>query len=309
MTFSQSKLAIIGFGSQAKAWALNLRDSKINVTIVLRKGSPSIDSAKNHGFQVCFSDEDLKQFSIFLMLFPDDQHLHFLQKFQTYLPPKAHLIYGHGFSLSKHQLRSQFPQFIHSLIAPKAIASEVRFQYEIQGKIGAVLDIGDPSPSIEEELRGLAKLAGITSLYLASYEEETKADLFSEQSLLCSILPYVSLKSYKLLRKNGISKEVAFMECFLELKSISAAFVQLGPQAFFKLISPNALIGAEKGRDLLLGPEFDTQLEKIWQDIENQKFYKEVEVDSNIIRERVLSEWSQEELTQVYLDLKNELIN
>lgn len=307
MTFSQSKLAIIGFGSQAKAWALNLRDSKVNVTIVLRNGSPSIDSAKNHGFQICFPDENLKQFSIFLMLFPDDQHLHFLQKFQTYLPPEAHLIYGHGFSLSKHQLRSHYPQFTHSLVAPKAIASEVRFQFEIQGKIGAVLDIGDPSK--EEELRELAKLAGITALYLASYEEETKADLFSEQSLLCSILPYVSLKSYRLLRQNGISKEVAFMECFLELKSISAAFVQLGPEAFFKLISPNALIGAEKGRDLLLGPNFDTQLEKIWQDIENKKFYKEVEVDSNIVRDRVLREWSQEELTQVFLDLKNELIN
>ena len=173
MTFSQSKLAIIGFGSQAKAWAMNLRDSKVNVTIVLRKESSSIDSARNHGFQVSFPDEDLKQFSIFIMLFPDDQHLHFLQKFQIYLPPKAHLIYGHGFSLSKYHLRTQYPQFTHSLIAPKAIASEVRFQYEIQGKIGAVLDVGDPSPSKEEELRELAKLAGITVLYQATYEEET----------------------------------------------------------------------------------------------------------------------------------------
>ncbi len=309
MTFSQNQLAIVGFGSQAKAWALNLKDSKQNVTIILRKNSPSQKLALDLGFQVSHPDDSMKHFSIFLMLFPDDQHLQFLNEHHTHLSPKSHLIYGHGFSLSKSQLRKLYPQFTHSLLAPKAIASEVRFQYETKGKIGAVIDVGDQLEARENEVRLLAKLAGISAIYQGSFDEETKADLFSEQSLLCSVLPYVSLKSYNLLRKNGISKEVAFMECFLELKSISQALVQLGPQAFFNLISPNALIGSQKGRDFLLGDQFDSQLEKLWNDISNQKFYEEVEVDANQVRKKVIEEWKNEELSEVFNQLKKDLIN
>ena len=134
------------------------------------------------------------------------------------------------------------------------------------------------------------------------------ADLLSEQSILCSLIPYASLKSYNILRKNGISAEVAFMECFLELKSISQAFVTLGPQGFFNLISPNALIGSQKGRKILLNDSFDQGLEQILIDIKNKQFYKEVEIDADLLRQNVLKEWDQEELSQTFIRLKPELI-
>jgi len=309
MTLSQNEVAIVGFGSQAKAWALNLKDSNLQVTIILRSGSSSASIARKLGFNVSEPNESLKRFSILIMLFPDDQHLHFLTHFSQFIANKAHLIYGHGFSLSKSKLRATFPQFSHSLLAPKAIASEVRFQYETKGKIGAVVDFGDQSKTTLDQLHIIAKNVGINALYHASFEDETKADLFSEQSLLCSIIPYVSLKSYNLLRKNGIPKEVAFMECFLELKSISAAFVQLGPQAFFNLISPNALIGSQKGRKALLGKDFDEQLEKLWSDISDKTFFNEVEVESLEMRKNILNEWNREELSEVFKELKNDLIN
>jgi len=120
----------------------------------------------------------------------------------------------------------------------------VRFQYETNGKFGAAFF--SPTKEHEQQLRKIASLVGFTALYASSFEEECMADLFSEQSLLCSLLPYGALKSYQILRQNGVSKEVAFMECFLELKSISQAFVTMGPVEFFKLISPNALIGSQK---------------------------------------------------------------
>ena len=112
-----------------------------------------------------------------------------------------------------------------------------------------------------------------------------------------------------MLRKNGIGQEVAFMECFLELKSISQAIVTLGPEAFFNLISPNALIGSQKGKDLLLGKEFDQGLEKIMSDINDRKFYKEVEMDADLLRKQVTEEWSKEELSAVFKRLKADLIN
>ena len=308
MESTKSPLTIIGFGSQAKAWAMNLKDSKQDVKIALKKESQSRELARKMGFDIIDVESDaLKHSPILVMLIPDDQHLNFLQKNHIFLAPKAHLIYAHGFSLSKHQLAKSFPQFSHSLLAPKAIASEVRYQYEIHGKIGAAYFAA--TAETELEIREIAKLAGFSALYKSHFDEETTADLFSEQSFLCSILPYVALKSFNILRKNGISQEVAFMECFLELKSISQAIVTLGPEAFFNLISPNALIGSQKGRKLLLGKEFDAALEILIQEINDKKFYKEVEVDADLLRREISEEWSKEELSLVFKKLKADLIN
>jgi ketol-acid reductoisomerase len=304
---SQSPIVLVGFGSQAKAWALNLRDSKVSFKVALNPNSKSKSIAETMGFEcIELESQNLLNFSTFLMLFPDDKQIGFFEKNLPSLKTNSHFIYAHGFSLSKDRLHEKYSQFSHSLLAPKAIASDVRFQYETKGKIGAAFYA--PDTTCEDELKNLAAKLGFTALYKSHFEEECMADLFSEQTLLCSLIPYVSLKSYNLLRKNGISAEVAFMECFLELKSISQAFVNLGPQGFFNLISPNALIGSQKGRNMLLGESFDRALEQIFIDIKNKQFYKEVEIDANLLRQNVLKEWDQEELSQTFIKLKTELI-
>ena len=304
----QSPLIIVGFGSQAKAWALNLRDSKIPFKIAFRPNSNGKEKAQKLGFEyIELEEETLKNYSLFLMLIPDDAHLKFFEKNASFLKPESHFIYAHGFSLSKERLHEKFSIFFHSLLAPKAIASDVRYQYETKGKIGAAFW----SQNIKNEsvLKEIAKQVGFTALYQSHFDEECIADLFSEQSILCSLIPYGSLKSYNLLRKNGVSEEVAFMECFLELKSITQAFVNLGPQAFFKLISPNALIGSEKGRHLLMGETFNQGLEQIFIDIKTKQFYKEVEIDADLLRQNVLKLWDQEELSATFNRLKKELIS
>jgi ketol-acid reductoisomerase len=311
MKSSLPRLAIVGFGSQAKAWALNLRDSGLEVTIFLKNNSPSKSLAVQMGFHVknldVQSQENHCDYKLVMLLIPDDQHISFFEKYATFFSDQTHFIYAHGFSLTKFELKKVFHQFHHSLLAPKAIASEVRFQFETKGKLGAAYS--PAQPALENEIISLAHAVGIRALYLAQVEEETKADLFSEQSLLCSMLPYLSLHSYNILRKNGIGKEVAFMECFLELKSISKAFVSLGPEDFFKLISPNALIGSQKGKKLLLGTELQKNLEKIMADINDGTFYREVEIDADLVRQQVLKEWDKEELTKTFKELKKDLID
>lgn len=306
MTLS-STIILVGFGSQAKAWALNLRDSKQPIKIALRPNSPGRAKAEAMGFEcIELEGESLKNYSLFLMLIPDDTHSKFFEKNQAYLKAGSHFIYAHGFSLSKDRLHEKYSLFSHSLLAPKAIASDVRFQYETKGKIGAAYYAQNAEN--EMALKALASRVGFTALYKSHFDEECMADLFSEQSILCSLIPYGSLKSYNLLRKNGVSEEVAFMECFLELKSITNAFVTLGPQAFFNLISPNALIGSQKGRQVLMDKSFDLALEKILIDIKNKQFYKEVEIDADLLRQKVLKEWDQEELSRTFIKLKPELI-
>jgi ketol-acid reductoisomerase len=300
-------IIIVGFGSQARAWALNLRDSKASFKIALKPNSPSKEKVIALGFEwIELENLGLENYSTFLMLIPDDKHVSFFESNHQFFNQNSHFIYAHGFSLSKERLHEKYSQFSHSLLAPKAIASDVRFQYETKGKIGAAFYAQNSKN--EEALKDLAAKLGFTALYKSHFDEECIADLFSEQSLLCSLIPYGSLYSYNLLRKNGVSPEVAFMECFLELKSISQAFVTLGPQAFFNLISPNALIGSQKGRELLMGETFKQGLEQILIDIKNKQFYKEVEIDADLLRQKVLREWDQEELSKTFIKLKPELI-
>lgn len=304
---SNEAFAIIGFGSQAKAWALNLRDSKRDFVIGLNPSSKSYAKVHDLGMKtISLESEEIKKYKHFLVLIPDDQHKKFLETNLSFFQKGAHFVYAHGYSLTRHDFHNTFPQFDHSLLAPKAIASEVRFQYETKGKIGAVIysEMDNNYPFLYQ----LAKDVGFTALYENHFRDETIADLFSEQALLCSILPYASLKSFNMLVDNGISEELAFMECFLELRSISAALVNLGPEDFFKLISPNALVGSEKGRELILNHHFDNALEKILDDIKNNHFYREAEKDFHPTREMVLKRWKHERLNHTYKKLKKELI-
>jgi ketol-acid reductoisomerase len=300
-------IVVVGFGSQAKAWAMNLRDSNCLLKIALQKESKSVNKARDLGFDVItLESKELFSYHTFLVLIPDQEQLKFLEKNHSFITPNSLLVYAHGFSMARDLVHEKYPQFSHALLAPKAIASEVRFQYETKGKIGAA--IYSPNKNAESALQALAKKVGFTALYPTPFEKECAADLFSEQSLLCSLIPYGSLLSYNKLREYGISPEVAFMECFLELRSIATAFVNLGPEAFFKLISPNALIGSEKGRKLLINENFQRGLEQIMIDIHNKEFYKEVDVDHAAIRAEVLGQWQKEELSSTFERLKSELI-
>jgi ketol-acid reductoisomerase len=298
---------IVGFGSQAKAWAFNLRDSKTPFAIGLNPESHSHKKAQSLGFQtVDLESKNLLNYTNFLMLIPDDQHKMFFEKNLNFLKPKSRFVYAHGFSLSKERLHEKYSQFSHALLAPKAIASDVRFQYETKGKIGAVY-----STDTDEDydfISALAAQLGFTALYKAHFEEECLADLFSEQAILCSLIPYGALKTYNILIDHGIPRELAFMECFLELKSITQALVTLGPEAFFNLISPNALIGSEKGQQLLLDAHFDQSLNKLFTDIKNKKFYQETEIDYKELRYKILKRWKHEHLSETYNTLKQELI-
>ena len=304
---TSSTILIVGFGSQARAWALNLRDSNISFAIGLNPESHSKKKAHELGFKtVELQTNILKNFNNFLMLIPDDQHKFFFEKNISFLKADSRFVYAHGFSLSKERLHEKYSQFSHVLLAPKAIASEIRFQYETKGKIGAVYFTNNA-----EDFSFVTHIAGhlgFNALYPAHFEEECIADLFSEQAILCSLLPYGALKTYNILIDHGLPRELAFMECFLELKSISQALVTLGPEEFFKLISPNALIGSEKGQQILLDSHFDEALNKLFTDIKNKKFYKETEIDHAELRTKILKRWKHEHLSETYKILKPELI-
>lgn len=310
---------LVGFGSQGKAWALNLRDSNQKVRILLRKDSKSQELVKKLGFEVEeLNSESLKKCKILLLLIPDSEQKTFLIRHKNDLNPNTLIVYAHGFTASSTDILSHTPHLHHGLLAPKAIASEVRFQYETSGKLLGVHDLICAKNTEKEDeekyyslLLNLGKKIGLTSNYKNSFAEETKADLFSEQSLLCSLLPYGAKLSFEKLVANGIDPKLALLECFLELRSISKALVDLGPEAFFNLISPNALIGSEKAFELLLDQNFSQKLDTLWQDIENGHFQKYCsaisEEEVSRLREKILNRFKESPFNQTFLNLKSEL--
>jgi ketol-acid reductoisomerase len=303
------EFGIIGFGNQAKAWALNLQDSGHDITIYLREDSPSLELAQNMGFKT--SKLNQVHSSFIALLTPDETHLNILENLKYNNNEKLTILYAHGYSLYYDQLAQKFPQFSHILCAPKAIASELRFQYQTKGNIGGVYSlekISSDQKKLETWLLSFASDLGLNAFYPATIADETKADLFSEQSLLCSVLPYASLSSFNKLREKGISKEVAFFESWYEVKLIVDTLMQLGPQKFFNLISPNALIGSEIGKDLIFDDLYQEKLSLLYSQIEDKSFLKKVS-ESNIdeIRQKVVSFWQQQELTETFNQLAPKL--
>ncbi len=301
------QIVIIGYGAQAKAWSRNLRDSGWNVLIGLRTNSSSIEIATHDNFEtINIESNEIANETRFAILTPDHTHLEILEEISKHNKGEGLFIYAHGFSCVEHNFIKKFSQWTHILLAPKAIASEVRFQYETKGKLGAVLsfeglDNGPASKKLEDFTNTLCQDLGITAPYQGTFRDETYADLFSEQSLLCSLLPYGALHSYNALRDKGISKEIAYLECWMEVKLIADTMVKLGPQKFFDLISPNALIGGEKAQKLIFDKAYQETLDKLLNDIWSEKFFEEVsDTDIKALKDRVNNFWSKEELSKTH---------
>lgn len=303
------KIGIIGLGNQAKAWALNLKDSGFDVAILLRNNSPSIELAKKMNLAVNLLDQN-QTLDSYVLLTPDESHIPFMNEFSSLFKENTNFILAHGYSLHFEKIAEKFPQFNFSLLAPKAIASELRYEYETKGKLAAVYSVEKASEPSETKklLTKISSGLGITAFYHCTIEEETAADLFSEQSLLCGVLPYASLSCFNHLREKGISKEVAFFETWHEVKLIANTLINLGPEKFFELISPNALIGSEKGKEVILSSHFQNFINKLYQDIQSGAFKKQIDQSHiNDIRENVQTFWKEQELTTVFNQLKPKL--
>lgn len=300
-------IAIIGFGNQAKAWSLNLRDSGWKVKIGLRPTSSSISKAKELGLETFDYTKANDQIN-FAILTPDDTHFDIVQDIAKQ-NSKATFIYAHGFGMHYTNLLKDFSQANHLLLAPKAIASELRFQYETGGKNGGVYSFeGVSSEEVKNWALELGKDLGLNSLHEATIADETKADLFSEQSLLCSVLPYAALYSFKQLREAGISKEVAYFECWYEVKLIVDTLIKIGPEKFFRLISPNALIGSEIGRSAIFSDQYFIALNNIYNHINSGEFEKQLQnINIDQVRKDVLDLWKNEELTHLHNEMQKEL--
>ena len=309
-------VAIIGLGSQAKAWAANLSDNGHSVTIFLRKDSTSLESVKRAGYHhkelsLMKNWQDNKgakeDYDFYLLLTPDETHDELLSTYfnwskQTNTAPK--IVLAHGYSHWKSNFETKYPYLHFYLLAPKAIASELRSNFLQKKPIFAATK----SPtSVHNDIKAFEILVadlGVTRAISADFKEEAVADLFSEQTLLCGLLPYSAKASFNTLVEAGINPELAYIECWHEVKLIADAMIEYGPAGLFDLISPNALIGAEEFRKKKVDKGWNDTLLSTLNSIKKGDFIQiESQTQTNVLKAEVLKEWEESKIQTVYNSL------
>ncbi len=308
------QLTILGYGNQARSWALNLKDSGFPVSVAVRPGSPSLDQIRNDGLPIIeVGSEQFYREKAIALLTPDLTHAEILSLHAEHFSSSTVILYAHGYSLLKHQFQKKFPKLQHVLFAPKSIGSELRKQFQMKGKLGAVYSLEyftGPNEEIEKWIMNLAVAMGINlGPYKTSFKNETEADLYSEQGLLCGLIPYAAGEIFSHLIEKGIEPELAYFECWHELKLIINAMVDKGPEGFFDLISPNALIGSEKGYQRLFNENFTTSLRSLFSEIQNGKFDQELEqTDVEKTRTMIRERWKKSPLQKTFLEINQDKI-
>jgi ketol-acid reductoisomerase len=270
-------LAVLGFGSQGHAHALNLKDSGGNVIVGLYEGSKSIPVAEEKGFTVVSTGEAVRRADVIFVAIPDTkQPKAYEQDIAPNLSPGKTLLFSHGFSI--HFKTVVPPKNLDViLVAPKGPGHIVRRQY-LEGK-GVPSLIGvyqNPSKRAKQIALAWAKGIGATraGVLQTTFREETETDLFGEQTVLCGGLSALVQAGYETLVEAGYQPEMAYFECLHELKLIVDLMNESGISGMRFSISETAKWG-----DVSVGPKIiDASVKKRMKaalaDIQSGKFAK-----------------------------------
>src|SRR3954453_11792054 len=270
-------LAVLGFGSQGHAHALNLKESGLNVIIGLYDGSKSIAVAREKGFEVYPTAEAVKRADVIFVGLPDTkQAAAYLKDIVPNLTKGKTLLFSHGFSI--HFKTVVPPKDVDViLVAPKGPGHIVRRQYtEGKGVPSLIAIYQNPSKQARKIALAWAKGIGGTraGVLETTFKEETETDLFGEQAVLCGGCSALVMAGFETLVEAGYSPEMAYFECLHELKLIVDLMNEAGIAGMRFSISETAKWG-----DVTVGPKIiDATVKKrmktALKEVQNGKFAK-----------------------------------
>ena len=219
----EKKVAVIGYGSQGHAHALNLHDSGVQVQVGLREGSKSWAKAEADGLPVSEVEEAVRWADTVMLLAPDtEQPKIYQQAIAPNLAPGKTLMFAHGFNIRYGTITP--PEDIDvSMVAPKAPGHRVREIFVEGGGTPSLLAVHqDASSKAKENALSYARALGATraGVLMTTFAEETETDLFGEQAVLCGGVSALIKAAFETLVEAGYQPEVAYFECMHELKLI-----------------------------------------------------------------------------------------
>ena len=275
--FKGKTLAVLGFGSQGHAHALNLKESGVKVIIGLYPGSKSIPVAKEKGFEVYDTGEAVKRADVIFVALPDTKQAAAFEKdIRPNLSKGKTLLFSHGFSI--HFKTIVPPKNVNVImVAPKGPGHIVRRQYTEGKGVPSLIAVYQGGKDAKKIALAWAKGIGGTraGVIETDFKEETETDLFGEQTVLCGGCTALVQAGFEVLVEAGYSPEMAYFECLHELKLIVDLMNEKGIAGMRFSISETAKWG-----DVTVGPKIidgsvKKRMKAALKDIQTGKFAKD----------------------------------
>jgi ketol-acid reductoisomerase len=270
------KVAIIGYGSQGHAHALNLKDSGVQVKVGLAQGSKSKSKAESHGLSVVTPADAAKWADVVMILVPDTTAPAVYKEIEPFMTKGKMLMFAHGFNIRYGTVKPSKDIDV-TMIAPKAPGHRVRELYIEGGGTPALIAVEQDATGNARALAlSYAKAMGVTraGVIETTFTEETETDLFGEQTVLCGGVSALVKAGFETLTKAGYQPEVAYFECLHELKLIVDLMYRGGLNYMRYSVSDTAEHG-----DYVAGPRIVTEdtrkaMQKLLDEIKDGSFAK-----------------------------------
>ncbi|MCY4172234.1 MAG: ketol-acid reductoisomerase [Bacteroidetes bacterium] len=272
------KVAVIGYGSQGHAHALNLQDSGATVAVGLRAGSQSVEKARSKGLSVMSISEASAWGDVVMILIPDqDQKRVYEADIATHITPRKALAFGHGFNVHYGQIEAPNGVDVF-MVAPKGPGHLVRRTFEEgKGTPCLVAVAQDASGSALNLALSYADAIGGTraGVIETNFKDETETDLFGEQAVLCGGSQALIQAGFETLVEAGYPEELAYFEVLHELKLIVDLYYEGGLSYMNYSISDTAEYGNYSRGGRVIGPQVKQEMKAILSEIQSGEFAKE----------------------------------
>lgn len=281
------KIAVIGFGSQGHAHALNLHESGVDVIVGLYEGSKSWNKAKEAGLEVTTTSEAAKNADIIIILVPDEKQAKlYREEIEPYLEDGNALVFAHGFNIHFKQIipPSNVDVF---MIAPKGPGHMVRRTYTEGSGVPCLIAVEQDYSGKAKDL-ALAYANGIggarAGVLETTFKDETETDLFGEQAVLCGGITALIKAGFETLVEAGYAPENAYFECMHEMKLIVDLMYQGGMAAMRYSISDTAEYGDYVTGSRIITDETKKEMKQVLTEIQNGTFAKKWLLENQVGR-------------------------
>ncbi len=272
-----SRIAVLGYGSQGRAHALNLKDSGYDVVVGVRKGGESWKKARRDGLAVAEPADAARSADLVAMLTPDLVQPELYESIAPSLKRGAALLFAHGFNIHFRTIRPRKDLDV-VLIAPKGPGDLVRRQYQQGRGVPCLIAVAQDATG-RAHAKALAYAHGIGGtrggVLETTFAEETETDLFGEQTVLCGGVTELIVKGFETLVEAGYQPEVAYYECLHEVKLITDLLHEGGIKKMHQFVSETAKYG-----DLTRGPRVidahvKKEMRRILKEIQDGRFARQ----------------------------------
>ena len=295
-------VAIIGYGSQGHAHALNLKDSGVNVVVGLREDSSSVAKAREQGLEVLPVVEAASRGDLVTILLPDELHRQVWEsEIRDGIAEGDMLLFGHGFSIHYGEVTPPAGVDV-GMVAPKGPGHLVRRQFtEGSGVPGLIAVAQDASGTARALALAYAKGIGCTrgGVIETTFKDETETDLFGEQAVLCGGASELVQAGFETLVEAGYDPQMAYFECLHELKLIADLMYEKGLAGMRYSISNTAEYGDYTRGRRVITDETRASMKKILKEIQSGDFAREWIAENRAGQESFLRMRAEQADTQI----------